>query len=103
MDETSEQAVLLALETRNELFDSLNEMLRSENYLKVLMALEPEKDQNQVAEEISVGQSTVSRAVKELLEFQLVEEVDDGYKKTFPVLDHPMIQYFYEKEVLNNE
>lgn len=103
MTKTTEEAVLLALETREELFDSLHEILRSDNYVRVLMALEEGKTQSEIADKIGVGSATVSRAVQELLEFDLIEESENGYKKTFPVLDHPMIQYFYENEVLKNE
>lgn len=103
MAETTEEAVLLALESRTELFESLNEVLSSDNYLRVLMALEEGMNQSEIAEEIGVGGATVSRAVGELLEYQLIKETENGYAKSLPVLGHPMIQYYYEKEVLNNE
>lgn len=103
MAQTTEEAVLLALESRDELFDSLHEILSSDNYLMVLMALEEGMTQAEVADSIGVGSATVSRAVSELLEYELIEESDRGYTKTLPVLGHPMIQYYYEKEVLDNE
>lgn len=103
MSETTEEAVLLALETRDDLFESLYEMLSSDNYVRVLMALEEGMTQTDIADEVGVGGATVSRAVRELKEYDLVEETDDGYKKTLPVLDHPMIQHFYETEVLNSD
>lgn len=103
MPETTEEAVLLALDNRQEMFDSLHNMLRSDNYVKVLMSLEEGQSQTEIADEIGVGNATVSRAVRELLEYELIEEAENGYRKSLPVLDHPIIQYFYEKEVLNNE
>lgn len=103
MSETSEEAVLLALETRKELFDSLFDMLTSENYAKVLMGVEEGMTQGEIAEAVGVGSSTVSRAMEELEEFDLVEEIDDGWQKSLPVLDHPMIQYYFEKEVLESD
>lgn len=103
MSGTTEEAVLLALETRNDLFESFYEMLSSENYVRVLMATEEGMTQSDIAEEIGVGQGTVSRAFSELKDYELITEADDGYKKSLPVLDHPLIQYFYETEVLNGE
>ena len=43
MTETTEEAVLLALETREDLFESLYEMLSSDNYVRVLMEVEEGK------------------------------------------------------------
>jgi predicted transcriptional regulator len=103
MSETTEEAVLLALETRDDLFESLYEMLSSDNYVRVLMALEEGMTQTEIADEVGVGGATVSRAVRELKEYDLVEETDGGYKKTLTALDHPMIQHFYETEVLNSD
>lgn len=66
MSETTEEAVLLALETRDDLFESLYEMLSSDNYVRVLMALEEGMTQTEIADEMGVGGATVSRAVNEL-------------------------------------
>lgn len=103
MGETTEEAVLLALETRDDLFESLYEMLSSDNYVRVLMALEEGMTQMEIADEVGVGSATVSRAVNELKEYDLVEETDDGYAKTLTALNHPMIQHFFETEVLNSD
>lgn len=103
MNETTEEAVLLALETRDDLFESLYEMLSSDNYVRVLMALEEGITQTEIADEVGVGGATVSRAVNELKEYDLIEETDDGYRKTLTALGHPMIQHFYETEVLNSD
>ncbi|MFC6757683.1 MULTISPECIES: helix-turn-helix domain-containing protein [Haloarcula] len=103
MTQTTEEAVLLALETRNDLFQSLHEMLSSDNYVEVLMALEEGKTQTEIANEVGTSSATVSRAVGELEDFELIEEGENGYKKTLPALDHPMIQHFYQTEVLNSE
>lgn len=103
MTETTEEAVLLALETRDDLFESLYDMLSSDNYVMVLMAIEEGKIQTEIADDVGIGGGTVSRAVAELKEYDLIEETDDGYKKTLSALDHPMIQHFYETEVLNSD
>lgn len=102
MTETTEEALLLAIETRDDLFDSLEEMLTSENRLKVLMAVEEGKTQGDMAEEVGVGRATVSRSIDELKELEMVEETDDGYRKILPVLDHPIIEHFFEEEFLND-
>jgi uncharacterized protein YerC len=103
MNETSEEAVLLALETRDALFESLYDMLSSDNYVKVLMGLEEGKTQTEIADDVGVGGGTVSRAVRELKEYDLAKETDDGYKKTLSALDHPIIQHFYETEVTDGD
>lgn len=103
MSETSEEAILLALDTREALFDCMYEMLSSDNYVRVLMALEEGKSQTEIAEEIGLGNSTVSRAITELQEYELILETDNGFKKALSSLNHPMIQHFYKTERLNNE
>ncbi|GAB3679675.1 hypothetical protein GCM10028857_01370 [Salinarchaeum chitinilyticum] len=103
MSNVTEEAVLLALDTRDDLFDSLYEMLSSDNYVRVLMALEEGMTQTEIAEEVGIGNATVSRAISELQEYDLVEEADSGYRKTLASLNHPMLQHFYETEVLENE
>jgi DNA-binding MarR family transcriptional regulator len=102
MTETTEEAVLLALETRQDLFESLYEMLSSDNYVRVLMEVEEGKAQGEIADEVGTSGATVSRAVDELEELELIEETNNGYTKTLPALDHPMIQHFYETEVLDS-
>ena len=103
MSEVTEEAVLLALETREELFQSLYEMLSSDNYVRVIMALEEGKTQTEIADDVGTSSATVSRAVTELEEYELIEEAEDGYRKTLSSLNHPMIQHFYETEVLNSD
>lgn len=93
----------MALGNREDLFDSLFEMLSSENYVEVLMAAEPGMTQSDIANEIGVGSGTVSRAMTELRDYGLIEETEDGYEKVLPSLGHPMIQHFFRTEVLDNE
>lgn len=99
MPQTSEEAVLMALDTREQLFDALQEVLSSNKRLKVLMTLGEDMDQRSVATEVGVGQSTVSRAIDEFKEYGLIESTENGYKKSLPVLDHPLIQHYYRTEV----
>lgn len=73
MTATSEESLLLAVETHETLFGTLDEMLSSENYLKVLFVVEEGKTQSEMADEADVGGATVSRAISELKEFGLVE------------------------------
>lgn len=99
MPATTEEALLLAIETREDLFGSLQEMLDSDNYLAVLMNYDSDLTQREIAEKAGVNQSTVSRAVNELRELELVETTEDGEMKSLPVLDHPIMQHFFETEV----
>jgi DNA-binding MarR family transcriptional regulator len=103
MSEMTEEAVLLALETREDLFESFYEMLSSDNYVEVLMAVENGKKQKEISKEVGISSATVSRAISELEEYELIEETDSGYKKTLTALDHPMSQHFYESEVLDSD
>lgn len=102
MPKTSEEAVLLALNTREELFESLQEIISSDKRLNVLMALEEGKSQQQIADEVGVGNSTVSRAIEEFEDYDLINSTDNGYGKTLTVLDHPIIQHYYDTEVRDN-
>lgn len=103
MSETTEEAVLLALDTRESLFEGLYDMLSSDNYVRVLMAVKEGKAQMDIAEEVETSGATVSRAISELEQYNLIKETNDGYKKTLPALNHPIIQHFYETEVLNSD
>jgi len=62
MSETTEEAVLLALETREDLFESLYEMLSSDNYVRVLMEVEEgkAKGKSQTKQKYHVEQLTNS-------------------------------------------
>jgi len=103
MSDASEEAVLLALDTREELFQSLYDMMSSDNYVEILMAVKLGKTQSDLAEEVGVGTGTVSRAMNQLEEFGLVEEGEDGYEKALSALEHPMLQhYFYEEVVVDD-
>lgn len=45
----------------------------------------------------------MSLAFKELEQYGLIEKNDDGRHHTLPVLKHPIIQYYYWKEVVDDE
>jgi predicted transcriptional regulator len=98
MVDTSEEALLLALETHEDLFSTIDKMLSSENYLKVLMVIEEDKTYADMSDEAGVAQGTVGNAISELQEFGLVEETNEGYKRTLSVLGHPLIQQSYWDE-----
>jgi Fic family protein len=97
MPESSEEALLLAIETREDLFGSLEDMLTSENYLKVLMHWEEGLTQQEIADRTDIGRATVSRALSELEELNLIEETGDGERMALPVLTHPVMHHLYEK------
>ncbi|WP_436906713.1 MarR family transcriptional regulator [Halosimplex marinum] len=102
MPDTSEQSLLLALDTHEELFEKINSLLTSENYLRVLMVVEEGKLRKQMAEEAGVSTGTVSNAIAELQEFGLVEETDEGYQRTLPVLGHPIVQHLFWEEAVDD-
>jgi DNA-binding IclR family transcriptional regulator len=66
------------------------------------MAVEEGMSQQEIGEEAGVHQATVSRAMNELRELDLVEETDNGYKKALSVLNHPVIQNLFETEFLDD-
>lgn len=103
MSDVSENTLLQAISVREELFKMFDEMFSSENYHKVLMGYDSEKTYSEVSEEIGVATGTISSAMEELQEFGLIEDTDNGYEKTMEVLDHPIIQYYYWEEVVENE
>lgn len=99
MGSTSEVALLLALETGDEVFKNIQEMLSSDNYLKVLMVVDEDKRYADMAEDAGVSEGTISNALDELQELGLVEETDEGYQRTLSVLGHPMVQHIFWEEV----
>lgn len=102
MTDTSEQSLLLALETHEELFDTLDSILTSKNYLRVLMVTEEDKLRKEMADEADVSTGTVSNAMEELQEYGLVEETDEGYQRTLPILGHPIVQHLFWDEVVDD-
>lgn len=102
MTNTTEEALLMAIENRDDLFESLEAMLTSDNYLKALVHWKPEQTQQEIADRAGVGRATVSRAEREFKELGLIEENEEGEEKTLPVLDHPLLQHFFEEEYLND-
>jgi len=80
-----------------------DEMFSSENYHMVLMGYDSEKTYAEISDEIGVATGTISAAMDELQEFGLVEETNNGYEKTMGVLDHPIIQYYYWEEFVEND
>lgn len=104
MHDSSQEALLLAIAERDNLFDMFEEMFSSENYHKVLMTFREDETQEDIAQELGVGQTTVSRAFSELEEYGLIkEDSEDGFVHTMPVLTHPMIQYYYWRDVIGDE
>lgn len=103
MSDVSEDVLLQAINVREDLFQMFDEMFSSENYHKVLMGYDPEKTYAEVSEDIGVATGTISSAMDELQEFGLIEDTENGYEKTMEILDHPIIQYYYWEEVVDNE
>jgi DNA-binding transcriptional ArsR family regulator len=103
MERTSEEAILLAIANRETLFDILSEVISTDDRMAIFASTVVGKTQGEIAEEADVGQSAVSEAMGDLQESGLVEEVDDGYRKTLPCLDHPLFLRLFEEEVLADE
>lgn len=103
MQETSEESLLLAVEAREELFGMFDEMFSSENYPRVLMAFEEGMSYEELSNAAGVSEGTVSNAFKELEQFGLIGNGEDGRYHTLPVLKHPMIQYYYWNEVVEDD
>lgn len=93
----------MAISEREELFTMFEEMFSSENYHKILMTFEEGMQYGEIAEELDVGTGTISRAFEELEEFGLIEDGEDGRTHALPILKHPMIQYHYWKDVVEDE
>lgn len=104
MSDSSEEALLLAIGERDNIFEMFDEMFSSDNYHKVLMTFREGKTQSEIADDLGLGSGTVSRAFSELEEYGLIEEGNgDGPVHTMPVLTHPLIQYYYWRNVVGDE
>lgn len=80
-----------------------DEMFTSDNYHKVLMAFEEGMQYSDIKEKAGVSDGTVSNAFDELEDFGLIENTGDGRSHSLPVLEHPIIQYYYWNEVIGDE
>lgn len=103
MQDSSEESLLLAIEAREELFGMFEDMFSSGNYHKVLMAFEEEMSYAELSSAAGVSEGTVSNAFNELEEYGLIGIGENGRYHTLPVLKHPMIQYYYWEEVVDDE
>lgn len=103
MTNQSQVALLLAVSEREELFNMFDEVFSSDNYHKVLMTFEEGMQYVDIAEELEIGEGTVSRAFEELEEFGLIVDDGEGRAHAIPILKHPMIQYHYWKDVVGDE
>lgn len=104
MQDASQEGLLLAIAERENLFEMFDEMFSSENYHKVLMSFEEGKQYADIMEELDIGKGTVGRAFNELEEYGLIAEDEDGERHhTLPVLTHPIIQYYYWKDLVGDE
>ena len=98
----TDEALLLAVETREDLFGCIEEMAESKNNLKVLVEYNDGLSQNEIAERAGINQSTVSRGIRELEEVGLLAPKDDGYEKQPKIIDHPIINHLIYKEVIDD-
>jgi predicted transcriptional regulator len=103
MERTSEEALLLAIGNRDALFVILSEVISSDDRMEIFVNTVPGKTQGEIAKEAGVSQGAVSRAITDLQESGLVEEADEGYKKTISCLDHPLFLRLFKEEVLSRE
>lgn len=103
MQGSSEEALLLAIDTRDELFQMFQEMFSSDNYHKVLMAYREGMTYSEISDVTGVSPGTISNAFDELEEHGLLTQGENGRQHTLPVLTHPMIQYYYWEEVVDDE
>lgn len=103
MHDITEESLLLAVQVRKTLFEMFEEMFSSDNYLKVLIAFEEEMNYAEISEAADVSEGTVANAFGELEEYGLIGNGENGRYHTLPVLTHPMIQYYYWKEVVGDE
>ena len=93
--------MLLALEVRKDLFNTLEEILDTRKRKRAFIEVKTNRTQSKIAEEADIDQSTISRMLSELIELGLVREVDEGYEKTLGCIDHPILEHLWNKEVLN--
>lgn len=102
MTEVSEEALITAIENRQTLFEIMEEGISSDKRRKVFQAICDWKVQSELVEETGVSAGTVSGACKELEDMGLIRSREEGgYVKTIKSLDHPLLQYLYKKEIVN--
>lgn len=99
MSPVNQEALLLAISDREDIFEMFDEMFSSENYHNVLMAYRPGMTNQEIAQELDIVPRTVTRAFNELEEYGLITSDENGQRQhSLPVLTHPIIQYYYWKE-----
>ena len=95
-------AIFQALESKNSFITSLQNLLNSNKHVRVFLHWDKDLSQSEIAEKANVSTGTVSAAKTNLTELELLEDGEDGVKKTIKALRHPTVREAY-LEALESE
>lgn len=101
MKRVPQEALLLSIQTKDELFETFDDIFSSDNYHKVLMSFEEGDTFSDVSDKLDIGDGTVSRAMEELEEYGLITIEEGERQHSMLVLTHPLIQYYYWEEFID--
>lgn len=95
----SEQLLISGIQAKDEIYETLTELV-DRNRVKVLLAMDEEKTNKEIAEEADVSKRTVKRAKKDLQDADLIDKVKQGtYEKKLSVLDEPLMKNLIERRL----
>lgn len=98
-----EGEVLTALQVREELFDTLEEILGTAKRKQAFIEVKPGRKQKEIAESAGASVGTINGVISDLKDLGLARETEDGYEKTLRCMDHPVLEHLWRKEVLADE
>lgn len=100
---SDEQTVLTALQAKEELFSTLEAILNTKTRKEAFIEIKPGRAQSEIADAVGVSDEAIRKTREKLMAFGLVEEAEDGWRKTLRSMDHPVLEYLWREEVLDGD
>lgn len=95
--------MLTALQVREELFNTLEEILGTPKRKRAFIEIKPNRTQPDIAESADVSIGTINGVISDLKDFGLARETEEGYEKTLQCMDHPVLEHLWREEVLTED
>lgn len=96
----SEQLLISGIQAKDEIFETLKELTSNENRIRILLEMDEDTTDREIADKVGVSRRTVINAKPDLEEANLIKETGgQSYSKTLSVLDEPLMKHLIEQRL----